>query len=128
VPSSKKMKGRGEGWMLIGPAGMAEYMPKDHPGYPIVVQYLEELADALRRYQDPQTGLWHNIIDDPYTRLEASGTAMIVNAYCRAYRAGVCRTPEVKETLTRAGAHRLPAHVQLPVGAGRELQQGRLLP
>jgi len=31
-----------------------------------------------------------------------SGTAMIMNAYCRANRAGVCRTPEVKEMLTKA--------------------------
>lgn len=94
--------GRGEGWMLIGPAGLAEYMPKDHPGYPVVVQYMEELAQALQKYQDPETGMWHNIIDDPNTRLEASGTAMIVNAYCRAYRAGMCNTPEVKEMLTKA--------------------------
>jgi hypothetical protein len=94
--------GRGEGWMLIGPAGMAEYMPRDHAGYPVLVQYMKELAEALCHYQDADTGLWHNIIDDPSTRLEASGTAMILNAYCRAYRVGVCRTPEVKEMLTKA--------------------------
>ena len=88
--------------MLLGLVGVIENLPKDHPDYPTIVKYLEEEAEGLRRYQDPETGLWHNIVDDPATRLESSGTAMILRAYCHAWRAGVCRTPEVKEMLTKA--------------------------
>ncbi len=94
--------GRGQGWMLLGLVGAIESLPKDHPDYPVLVKYLEEEAEGLRRYQDPETGLWHNIIDEPSSRLEASGTAMIVRSYCHAWLAGVCRTPEVKEMLTKA--------------------------
>ncbi len=92
---------RGYGWMLIGLVGIIENLPKDHPDYPLMVQYLEETTNGLSRYQDA-TGLWHCIVDDPNTRLEASGTAMILRSYCHAWRAGVCRTPQVKAMLTKA--------------------------
>jgi hypothetical protein len=92
---------RGHGWMLMGLVGIIEILPKDHPDYPLMVQYLQETAEGLSRYQDA-TGMWHCIVDDPETRLEASGTAMILNSYCKAWQAGVCQTPQVKEMLTKA--------------------------
>ena len=92
---------RGHGWMLIGLVGIAETLPKDHPDYPLMVQYLEETAEGLAKYQD-ETGLWHCLVDDPNSRLEASGTGMILNSYCHAWRAGICRTPQVKAMLTKA--------------------------
>jgi hypothetical protein len=93
---------RGHGWMLQGLVALIEYMPKDHPDYKTLVKYLEETAEGLRKHQDPETGLWRNLIDDPSSRVEASGTGMIVRGYCHAWRAGVCQTPEVKEMLTKA--------------------------
>jgi hypothetical protein len=92
---------RGQGWALIGLIEALENLPKDHPGYPIIVKYLEETAEGLAQAQDA-TGLWHCVVDDPDTRLEASGTAMILRAYCHAWRAGVCQMPQVKEMLTKA--------------------------
>lgn len=36
---------------------------------------LKEQVDALVRLQDPETGLWHTILDDNSSYLEASATA-----------------------------------------------------
>jgi hypothetical protein len=93
---------RGYGWMLLGLCGIIENLPKDHPDYPLMVQYLEQTTEGLIATQDKETGLWHCIVDDPSTRLEASGTGMIVRSYCRAWRAGAGQSPQVKEMLTRA--------------------------
>jgi rhamnogalacturonyl hydrolase YesR len=87
--------------MLIGLIEAIENLPKDHPDYSLIVRYLEETAEGLCQAQD-ETGLWHCIVDDPSTRLEASGTAMIVRAYCHAWQVGVCRTPQVRQMLTKA--------------------------
>ena len=93
---------RGYGWMIIGLCGIIENLPKDHPDYPLMVQYLEQTTEGLIATQDKETGLWHCIVDDPSTRLESSGTGMIIRSYCRAWRAGAGQTPQAKEMLTKA--------------------------
>ena len=42
--------------------------------------------DALVKYQDPQTGLWHTLIDDPTSYLEASATAGFAYGISKALR------------------------------------------
>lgn len=41
---------------------------------------IRKTLDALRRFQDTETGLWHLVIDDPATRLESTATIGVV--YC----------------------------------------------
>lgn len=40
-----------------------------------LVSTLTSQIDALVKLQDPNTGLWHTILDDPTSYLEASATA-----------------------------------------------------
>ncbi len=42
--------------------------------------------DALVKYQDQQTGLWHTLIDDPSSYLEASATAGFAYGIAKALR------------------------------------------
>ena len=42
--------------------------------------------DALVKHQDPQTGLWHTLIDDPTSYLEASATAGFAYGIAKALR------------------------------------------
>ena len=43
-------------------------------------------VDALVKYQDSQTGLWHTLIDDPTSYLEASATAGFAYGIAKALR------------------------------------------
>ena len=42
--------------------------------------------DALVKHQDPQTGMWHTLIDDPTSYLEASATAGFAYGIAKALR------------------------------------------
>ena len=71
---------RAQFWPLLW---MTESLPAIDPSEKRVAQMLariQKTLDALRQHQDPETGLWHLIIDDPHTRLESSATVGIV--YC----------------------------------------------
>ncbi len=93
---------RGQGWLLCGLVSLLENMPKDHPDYKLLQFWLEETAEGLRRTQDPSTGLWNCVVGEPTTRLEISGSAMIVRHFCHAWRAGVLQSPGVRDMITRA--------------------------
>jgi rhamnogalacturonyl hydrolase YesR len=38
-------------------------MPRAHPEAKMLVAFIRRVGEALRRFQDPQTGLWRNVID-----------------------------------------------------------------
>lgn len=44
-------------------------------------QALDRTLDGLAAYQDPRSGLWRNVIDEPFTRGESSGTSTAVMVY-----------------------------------------------
>lgn len=94
--------GRGQGWALYGLIGLLEHLPQDHPDRETMRSWLDETAEGLRRAQDPQSGMWHNVMGEPGTRLETSGTAKCVRHFSRAWRLGLCRRDFVPEMLTRA--------------------------
>ena len=44
---------------------------------------------GLARYQDPESNLWHCVIDEPFTRHETSGACIFVHMYDRLRALGV---------------------------------------
>lgn len=50
-------------WYLAGIVDVLEYLPRDHPDRGKLVQIVRNIAQGLRSYQDPATGLWYQIID-----------------------------------------------------------------
>lgn len=51
-----------------------------------LVSSLKAQVDALVRLQDTETGLWHTILDDPTSYLEASATAGFAYGILKAIR------------------------------------------
>lgn len=94
--------GRGQGWALYGLVGLLEHLPRTHPDFETMRSWLDLTAEGLRRTQDATTGLWHNVMGEPTTRLETSGTAKCIRHFARAWRLGLCRAPFVPDMLTRA--------------------------
>lgn len=79
--------GRGNCWVSIFIPEFLELvqMPPEIRRY--VIQTLNGQAEALRQYQSPQ-GLWHTLIDDESSYLEASGTAGFCYGILKGIRKG----------------------------------------
>jgi rhamnogalacturonyl hydrolase YesR len=55
----------GLGWYAVLLADVFDYLPKDHPGYPKVLAILQKLCKGLKEVQDPNTGMWCQVVDKP---------------------------------------------------------------
>lgn len=81
---------RSLGWYAMALVDVLDYFPKDHPKQADLVQYLNQLAAALTKYQH-ESGLWYQVTDMGERKenyLEASGTAMFAYALAKGYNKG----------------------------------------
>jgi unsaturated rhamnogalacturonyl hydrolase len=83
--------GRAVGWYMVGAVEVLDYLPKAHPDRPALIRTLQDVAAAVERVQDPVTGLWYQVLDQPNRRgnyLEASASSMFVYALAKGARLG----------------------------------------
>lgn len=71
--------GRGNGWMAVGMAEILRILPKDNPNRTRIMEGYHKMMAALLKYQE-KDGMWRQIIDDPESWKETSGTAMFTYA------------------------------------------------
>ena len=84
--------GRAVGWYVMGIVDTLEHLPADHPRRGEVLEILRGLADAIARVQDPKTGVWYQVLDQPDRAgnyLESSASCMFVYALAKAQRLGL---------------------------------------
>jgi rhamnogalacturonyl hydrolase YesR len=81
---------RGQGWVLRGMVESLASLPARSKYADRLRAMLNELAGALVRYQDA-TGMWHQVVDEPDSYPETSGTGFIVHYL---WRAGYCEPAE----------------------------------
>jgi unsaturated rhamnogalacturonyl hydrolase len=83
--------GRAVGWYLMGLVDVLDYLPADDPSRPALIGVLRDAAEAVRKVQDPATGVWYQILDQPSRTgnyLEASASSMFVYALAKGARKG----------------------------------------
>ena len=83
--------GRAMGWYVVGLVETLDYFPADHPQRAAMIQTLRDAAEAVARVQDPRTGLWWDVLDQPGREgnyLEASASGMFAYALAKAARLG----------------------------------------
>ena len=88
---SKNFWGRSVGWYLMAIVDVLDYLPKTHKDRPALVRAFQQLSDAVVRVQDPVSGVWWQVLDQPNRAknyLEASGSAMFVYAFAKGARMG----------------------------------------
>lgn len=90
---------RGNGWAILGLVQCLELLPSAHRKYAVISRSLEHLAAAAVAAQDPETSLWHTVIDRADTYLEASASLMLSCGLMRAGHAGL-----LGHAYTNAGA------------------------
>lgn len=68
-----------------------DYFPKDHPSRDEILQITQKMADAIGRYQDENTGLWWQVLEQGGrvgNYLEASASSMFVYFLSKAAKNG----------------------------------------
>jgi rhamnogalacturonyl hydrolase YesR len=84
---SPEVWSEGLGWYSLILVETLELMPSDRPEREPVLAILRELLAGLRRYQDPVSGRWYQVVDKgdrPDNWHDTSGSAMFVYAIRRA--------------------------------------------
>lgn len=79
---------RGQSHALYGLVYTMEELADDDPARATIIDLLDKVGRGLLAHQDAATGLWRNLIDQPDSRLESSGSTGIVYTYARAVREG----------------------------------------
>jgi unsaturated rhamnogalacturonyl hydrolase len=88
---SKNFWGRAVGWYLMAAVDALDYLPKTHRDRPELIRIVQRLADAVAQVQDPVSGVWWQVLDQPNRAknyLEASGSAMFTYAFAKGARMG----------------------------------------
>lgn len=82
---------RAVGWYAMAIADVLDYLPASHKDRPAILKTYRELADAVAKVQDPVTGLWYDVLDQPTRKNnyhEASASSMFVYALAKGARKG----------------------------------------
>lgn len=103
---------RGNAWAIAACAEFLHILPPDDPARERVIALLAGFVPPLLALQDA-SGMWHTVLDDPTTYLEASGTAGIAHGLFAAAAHGVGGDANT----TRAAAARARAAVLARVAA-----------
>jgi hypothetical protein len=70
---------RGNGWVAAALAEVLQSLPPTHPQYARLMAGYKKMMAGLKACQAP-SGLWHQLLDDPASFEETSGTAMYTYA------------------------------------------------
>jgi unsaturated rhamnogalacturonyl hydrolase len=89
--TSASLWARAMGWYAMALVDVLDDVPAEHAVRPDLMRLLDDISEALARYQDRQSGLWYQVIDQPtaaenYT--EAGASAMFVYAIARGVNRG----------------------------------------
>lgn len=88
---SPEFWGRAIGWVPLAILEELDYMPEDFARRNDLIRMTTDLLKALIPFQDPETGLWYQVVnrvDDPRNWLETSCSCLFVGSICKAVRKG----------------------------------------
>ncbi|MCC8018852.1 MAG: glycoside hydrolase family 88 protein [Rikenellaceae bacterium] len=88
---SKHTWGRALGWYMMALTDVLDYLPEDYAGRESISDILRQVADAVIRYRDPESGVWYQVMDQPGREgnyLEATCSSMFSYSLLKAARRG----------------------------------------
>lgn len=101
--------GRGNGWIVMALVWLLDELSETHPDYGKLALLLEKTLDGLCTYQDSD-GMWHQLIDDPNSYAETSGSAMFTYAMLVAERKLIGKGKYY--SASRKGVHSLLGYIE----------------
>ena len=108
---SKEFWGRGMGWYAAALVDVLEMMPPQHPDYAALEEIFVQVAEGIRRWQDPQSGVWYQLLqyDNSFVSsrgnrnyLEASASCMFTYALFKGIRLGLLNHEEFSSIALKA--------------------------
>lgn len=93
--------GRGNCWYTIVVMELLEEIPLDEGLKRYFLNVYENQVTALRRYTDPENGLWHTIINDRSSYIELSGSAAFLYGIMKGVRLGILNKEEFWEFIRK---------------------------
>ena len=117
--------GRGDGWMAGGMALLLRYLPEDSEYRPRIMDGYAMMMAALLKYQRTD-GLWGQLVDEPDSWAESSGSAMFASAFIAGVRHGWLEAKAYGPAARKAWlalCRRLDRYANLPdvcVGTGKK--------
>jgi unsaturated rhamnogalacturonyl hydrolase len=88
---SPEIWGRAMGWFAMSLVDVLDYFPEDHPKRDEILQVTQKMANAITNYQDEETGLWWQVVDQGGREgnyLESSASSMFVYFLAKAAQKG----------------------------------------
>jgi Predicted unsaturated glucuronyl hydrolase involved in regulation of bacterial surface properties, and related proteins len=70
---------RGNGWMAAGMSELLSSLPENNPNRPRIMEGYKKMMTSLLKYQT-ENGTWRQLIDEPESWYETSGTGMFAFA------------------------------------------------
>lgn len=83
---SPELWGRGNGWTAMAYVETLLCLEPGTSAYEPTLEAFRRVVDGLIQTQDPETGLWHTVLDREDSYLETSASAMAVYSLAKAYR------------------------------------------
>lgn len=87
APDALFFWGRGNGWMAAGMSELLSSLPKDNKDREAIMESYLKMMESLKKYQRPD-GLWGQLVDDPDSWVETSGSAMFTYAFIMGVKNG----------------------------------------
>jgi unsaturated rhamnogalacturonyl hydrolase len=88
---SSNFWGRAVGWYAMALVDTLDYFPTNHPARPQIIAAFQKLCAGVVKWQDPQTGLWWQVMDQGDRKgnyLEATASSMFVYALAKGVNRG----------------------------------------
>lgn len=82
---------RSIGWYMMSIVDVLDFLPEDHQDRPAIIQILQELAAAVEKFRDPQTGMWYqvtNMQDRVGNYQESTGSIMFIYSWIKGAQKG----------------------------------------
>lgn len=95
----------GLGWYALILVELLKTIPESMQLRKVPERYLRELLYGLKKYQNPETGLWYQVVDKPddgRNWCETSGSGMFLYAMANGIRLGVITKEEFEENVRLA--------------------------
>jgi len=81
---------RAMGWYVMAMVECLDAMPEDYARRSEVIALLTKAMESVKKYQDPKTGVWYDVMDvkDDRNYLESTASSMFAYVMLKGYRKG----------------------------------------
>lgn len=100
--TSSNFWGRALGWLSMAIVDVLDFFPTNHPARPDIISTLEKVCAGIARWQDNQTGLWWQVLDQGNRKgnyLEATASSMFVYSLAKAINRGYIPSDPYKQVV-----------------------------